>query len=68
MVAPESLLRFSNTPIRPSGQKSSKSENSSGENKSSEKKSPDVVIDENSRTYFSKSLNNYLKQKPPNYE
>jgi len=67
MGAPESLLRFSNTPSRPSGQKSSKSENSSGGNKSSEKKSPDFVIDEKSRTYFSGSLNNYFKQKT-NYD
>ena len=66
MVAPESLLRFSDSPTRPSGQKSSKSKNSSDENKSSEKKSPDVVIDEKARTYFSGSLNNYFKQKTNN--
>jgi len=66
MVAPESLLRFRNSPTRPSGQKSSERKNSSDDYKKSEKKSSEFVIDEKTRTYFSGSLNNYLLTKNKN--
>jgi hypothetical protein len=60
MVAPESLLKFSDSPGKP---KPSESADSSDGPKNKEKKSPSFVIDEKARTYLSESLKQYLKNK-----
>jgi len=59
LVAPEGLLRFSDSPSRPTGKKSSENSGSSGANKTDTGKSPSFVIDESARTYFSSSLNKF---------
>lgn len=58
LVAPESLLRFSNSPSRPTGNQSSKSSKGTKE-KNSEKLPPPFVIDEQAKTYFSDSLKQF---------
>lgn len=63
LVAPEGLLRFSDTPARPTGKKSSNKIVSSGGNNSNTGNSPSFVIDVSARTYYSESLNNYYKTK-----
>ncbi len=66
LVAPESLIRFHNTPKSPTGKKSPGSKSPSGDKQKSSEKPPSFIIDEIRRTYFSESLNNYLKLK--NYD
>lgn len=61
LVAPESLLRFGNSPSKPTGQKSSK-ENSKADGKKKSGTSS-FVIDEKAKTFFSGSLNEYIKNK-----
>ncbi len=62
LVAPEGLLRFSYTPSRPTGKKSSNKSSPRSEKKKTGD-SPPFVIDETSGTYFSSSLNQYYLNK-----